>query len=234
MLPENIGTGFFNRLPVGALRYVRLGLAPILIALLIPGGVLANELDGGAAALPDRFVFANNHVFAKFQVRQLGLFNIHGQFHRVVGEVVFAGSDRDGRIVVGVETASIDTDDIERDLDLRSGDFFNTREFPQMTFIGAGIERTGDTTGRGRGTLTLLGVSRPVVLEVTFNRCDSTAVDKACLLGGFTASVSVRRSDFGMTRLIPLIGDEVSFVLVGCAHPGGSHRKGNPQTASVP
>src|SRR3546814_1094629 len=71
---------------------------------------------------------------------------------------------------VTVKTASVFTGHKKRDDHLRSADFLNSKEFPEMTFVGESTEKTGPRTGKIHGELTLLGVTRPVTLDVVLNR----------------------------------------------------------------
>ena len=93
----------------------------------------------------------------------------------------------------------------------RNARWFNADEFPQITFTSTEITPTGDATGTVTGDLTFLGVTKPVTLDVTYNGVAqfpwSPDTDKI----GFSASTTIKRSDFGMTALLPNIGDDVSI-----------------------
>ncbi len=107
------------------------------------------------------------------------------------------------------------TDDQARDDHLRSPDFFNAAEFPEMTFASTGIERTSDKTGKITGDLTLLGVTKPVTLDVTFNQRAPHPLPQynGVEVAGFSATTTIKRSDFGMSTFVPAIGDEIEIIL---------------------
>jgi polyisoprenoid-binding protein YceI len=115
-------------------------------------------------------------------------------------------------VEVSIRTASIDMDDGEWEQHLRSKDFFRVDEFPQMQFRSTGVTPVGDRQARVDGELTLLGVTRPVTLEVTFNKAGIHPKSKQ-YIAGFSARGVVQRSEFGMTYAVPMVGDVVEVVL---------------------
>ena len=95
---------------------------------------------------------------------------------------------------------------------LKNEDFFDVEEHPTMTFKSTGIEVTGEDTGKLTGDLTLLGVTKPVTLDVTFNKAGKRPMGDA-YAAGFSAKGEVTRSDFGMDYGIPMIDDTVNLVI---------------------
>jgi len=91
--------------------------------------------------------------------------------------------------------------------------FFNGDEFPEITFESTGVEATGEFTGIVTGNLTMLGVSVPVSLETTYNGTGNAPWFGPKDLIGFSARGTLNRSDFGMTALLPNIGDEVEVII---------------------
>ena len=92
-----------------------------------------------------------------------------------------------------------------------SPDFLNVAEFPEMTFKSTALEKTGDKTGKVTGDLTLLGVTKRVTMDVTFNKVAPNPFNKNTPTAGFEAHAVIKRSDFGMKAEIPNIGDEVDI-----------------------
>lgn len=80
-----------------------------------------------------------------------------------------------------------------------------------MTFKSTSIEKTGDKTGKVTGELTLLGVTKPVTMDVTFNKVAPNPFNNNKPTAGFEAHTVIKRSDFGMKAAIPSIGDEVDI-----------------------
>ncbi len=92
---------------------------------------------------------------------------------------------------------------------LKSPDFFDAAKFPTATFTSTNVTLKG-TTARIAGTLTLHGVSKPVVLDATFVGAGTNPGSKKATVG-FAATTRVKRSDFGMTFLLPALGDDVDL-----------------------
>lgn len=98
-----------------------------------------------------------------------------------------------------------------------SSNFLNAEKFPEITFASTGVEVTGERTAKVTGDLTLLGVTKPISLDVTFaGETDAHPVAKVPAIG-LSATGSFKRSDFGLTYLSQggMIGDEVSVTLEG-------------------
>ncbi|MEM9670027.1 MAG: YceI family protein [Pseudomonadota bacterium] len=91
--------------------------------------------------------------------------------------------------------------------------FFNGDEFPEITFASSAIMATGEFTGTVTGDLTMLGVTVPVSLETTYNGTGNAPWFGPKDLIGFSARGVLKRSDFGMTALLPNIGDEVEIII---------------------
>ena len=152
---------------------------------------------------------AHSHV--EFAVRHLMISTTKGRFTDVSGTVRSHGADPatgDADIRIGV--ASIDTREAQRDAHLRSGDFFEADRFPTITFKSRRIDDVKGDTFKLVGDLTIRGVSREVVLDVTSEgqATDPWGGERA----GFTATTRIKRSDFGLTWNQAL---ETGGVLVG-------------------
>jgi len=97
----------------------------------------------------------------------------------------------------------------------RDQKWLNADVHPEITFVSTAIERTGDLAGTVTGDLTLLGVTRPVTMDVTYNGVANPPWFEGRDVIGFDASTKVNRSDFGMAAYIPNIGDEVTVEFSG-------------------
>src|SRR3546814_10546119 len=152
------------------------------------------------------------HTTAVFMVNHLGYSNMIGRFNEVSGSFTFdENAPEAASVTLKVATDSVDTNHQRRDDHLRSPDFFNVQEFPEMTFESTKVETTGDRTGRVTGDLTLLGVTRPVTLDVTFNKVAPHPLPPydEVLTAGFSVRGSIRRSEFGMKYALPTtVADE--------------------------
>lgn len=172
-----------------------------------------------AAAAPENYTFDPYHTYVNFTVDHLGMSTLHGRFNKTSGKMVFDPAAKTGSLEITVETASIDTGDGDkagrpraRDEHLRQADFFNSAEFPRMTFKSTGVRFSGDNPAELEGQATLLGVTRPVALKVERWKCGSNPMSKKAMCGG-NAGGSIKRSDFGMKFGIPALGDEVKLMI---------------------
>jgi polyisoprenoid-binding protein YceI len=170
------------------------------------------SLVGGAARAADKFALDPTHTFVVFKIADLGYAHVVGWFTDVAGELTFDSKDvTKSALHVTIKTASLDTHFAQRNKDLMSPDFLNVAEFPEMTFKSKSVEKTGDKTGKVTGDLTLLGVTKPVTMDVTFNKVAPNPFHNNTPTAGFEAHTVIKRSDFGMKAEIPNIGDEVDI-----------------------
>jgi polyisoprenoid-binding protein YceI len=182
-------------------------LATLALASLAALGVAA------PAFAASEYKIDPNHTHVLFLVDHLGFSKMIGLFGNTTGTIVFDPANAAAsKLNVDVKTASLQTQFGARDTDLKGADWFNVAEFPDMTFVGKTFTKKDDKTGEVTGDLTLLGVTKPVTLEVTFNKSGVRPTDKADTVG-FSARGSLNRSDFGMKAFIPYIGDKVDLII---------------------
>ena len=138
-----------------------------------------------------------SHSAIAFSVRHMVVSKTRGRFTRWSGELRFDPDNPSASSVeVKIDPGSVDTADADRDGHLRSADFFDVERFPTASFRSTSVEdRRGDRY-RVTGDLTVHGVTKPVVLEVTFEGSgkDPWGGERA----GFSASTSIDRKQFGL------------------------------------
>lgn len=98
---------------------------------------------------------------------------------------------------------------------IRNERWLNSDNFPKISFVSTSAVRTGNRTGKVTGDLTLLGVTAPVTLDVTFNGAKNFQWLGERDVLGFNAVTIFKRSEFGMGAFVPYIGDEVSVEFTG-------------------
>ena len=164
-----------------------------------------------ARAAPDTYDFDPLHTQILFFVNHLGFSNSHGEFLGFDGSFVFDQADPTASSVdVDIKTDSLNMNDERWDEHLKGPDFFNVAEFPDMKFKSTKIEVTGEKTGKITGDLTLLGVTKPVTLDVTFNKAGPHPFNGKHE-AGFSATGVLKRSDWGMSYGLPMVGDDVTL-----------------------
>ncbi|WP_119165850.1 YceI family protein [Algihabitans albus] len=183
---------------------------------LIAAAVLALGLPASLAqAEPARYVLDPEHVAVAFLVEHIGYAKTLGKFLSVEGSFVFdetvpAVSD----LEVAIVADSVFTAHERRDDHVRSGDFLAADDHPEITFVMTGAEPSGPRTGRILGDLTIRGVTRPVSLDVTWNKSGKYPFNDNYVTG-ISARATVKRSDFGMTYALEneLVGDEIEILI---------------------
>lgn len=115
-------------------------------------------------------------------------------------------------IVVTIDANSIDSGVDDFDGHLRAPDFFDTAQFSTITFASSSLTKSGPNAGTLTGDLTVKGVTKPVTLDVVINRAALDDFAQAHKLG-FSAKGKIKRSDFGLGKYVPFVGDEVDLVI---------------------
>ncbi|OGT79224.1 MAG: hypothetical protein A3H91_09720 [Gammaproteobacteria bacterium RIFCSPLOWO2_02_FULL_61_13] len=153
----------------------------------------------------------SSHAFIQFRISHLGYSVLNGRFNQFAGKFSWDQASPQAAIVeVVVDTASIDSNWAERDKHLRGADFLDVKQFPRATFKGT--KYTGDAKGgKMEGTLTLHGVTKPLMLDVQFIGAgpDPWGGYRA----GFKAQTTLRRADFGMTYQLGPTAETMEFDL---------------------
>ncbi len=174
-------------------------------------GFILLTAQPGFAQEPERYSFDKAHTQILFFVNHLGFSNSQGEFHDYDGYFTFdMVSPEKSYVEVAIKTASIDMDDEKWDAHMKNADFFNVEAFPEMTFKSTNIEVTGEKTADITGDLTLLGVTKPVVLKTTYNKSGAHPYSGK-FVSGFSATATIKRSEFGMVYGIPGVGDDVEI-----------------------
>ena len=152
-----------------------------------------------------------SHTRVQYRVSHLGFSQMPGIFSDVRGTIDFDPEKPNTAQVEAIINANAVTmNNSLLDSKLKGGDFFNTAKFPVITFKSTEIERTGASKGVMHGQLTLLGVTRPVVLKIDFRKKGWNKYQGGDAVG-FSAWTKIHRSDFGMKYLLPDVGDDVSI-----------------------
>lgn len=152
-----------------------------------------------------------SHSTVQFSVRHMMISKVRGQFDKFTGAVSLDETDPTQTLVdVAIETASVNTRDGQRDNHLRSADFFNAEVFPLMTFKSKKVERTGESTARLTGDLTIRDLTREVTLLVEYNGMSKSPWGTTS--AGFSANTKINRKDWNLVWNVAL---ETGGVLVG-------------------
>ncbi len=186
-------------------RFCIMGLAALMVAL--PAAVSAGtwELDSA-------------HTGVHFKVRHMMVSYVRGDFEKVSGTIVYDEQDISRSSAdIAIDAASINTRIEKRDNHLRSPDFLDAAQHPQIVFKSKRVEQAGGRL-KMTGDLTIRGVTREVVLDIEGPTPAIRDLQGNARVGG-TASLMINRKDFGLTwnKAIEaggvVVGDEVEITI---------------------
>lgn len=168
----------------------------------------------------DSYTIDPLHTFPNFTIDHLGFSTMHGRFGKTSGKLTMDEGKHTGSVEAVIDASSVDTGFIKRDDHLRSPDFLNAAEFPEITYKSTqvtinGDASKGDASAVVEGNLTISGVTKPVTLNVKRIHCGINPMDpkKEQYRCGFDAQAKIKRSDFGVKFALPAIGDDMNLDL---------------------
>jgi polyisoprenoid-binding protein YceI len=151
------------------------------------------------------------HSQVVFTYTHFGFSRQTAQFRQISGEVMFDAADpgkSSASVTIPIE--ALDTGVPDLDKDLKSPNFFDAAQFSDATFKSTKVEKTGADTLNVSGDLTIHGVTRPVTLAVKVMKSGEHPMKKVPALG-FDATTTIKRSDFGVNKLVPMVSDEIDI-----------------------
>lgn len=175
--------------------------------------LLASAFLYTAASAQTTWTADKNHSNVKFTVTHLLVNDVDGTFKNVDATIVAAKPDfSDAKVSFVVQTASVSTDNENRDKHLASADFFDVANKPTLTFTSTGITKTSDKHYALTGNLTLAGVTKPVKFDLWYRGTITNPMSKADD-AGFQLTGTIKRSDFnfGSKFGAAMLSDEVTI-----------------------
>jgi polyisoprenoid-binding protein YceI len=139
------------------------------------------------------------HSSAGFSVTHMMLSKVRGEFHAVNGMIVYDPADvSKSTVQVTIDANTVDTQEPDRDKDLKSPNFFDVANHPTITFKSTKVEKNADGSLKITGDLTIRGTTKTVVLTAT---APATAIKDPWGLQRTAASAStkINRQDFGVS-----------------------------------
>lgn len=182
------------------------------------GVVLAVSLFviGVNSAQAERYEIDPTHTVVAFLIDHVGYSRVLGRFDELAGTLEYDVNSRTlKQLDVVVDTASVESGNEARDKHVRNRDFLNVSKYPTMRFVADATTFDSDEGGAVSGTLTLLGVSRPLTLDVTINKGAVYPFGHKRFTLGASARGTLNRSDYGMQYGVAnaLVGDEVELII---------------------
>ena len=166
-------------------------------------------VDGKEVPVAGTWNLDATHTTITFEVRHMMISKVRGSFGGSSGTIEVAEDPAKSTLEVTIDTASVESGTEDRDNDLRSPNFFDVENHPQMTFRSSGVETLGDGY-RVDGELTIKGVTRSVALDFEFTGglVDPYGMQRVA----FSASTEIDREDWDLTYNMAL---ETGGVMVG-------------------
>lgn len=149
------------------------------------------------------------HSEVAFSVRHLMISKVKGTFERFTATFTTGENPLDSTVEATAEVASVNTNEPNRDGHLRTGDFFEAEQYPQIHFVSTSVRPNGDDF-LVDGDLTIKGTTKPVTFEVEFGGFGTDPYGN--YKAGLTAKTTIDRTDFGLTYNAAL---ETGGVLIG-------------------
>ena len=174
---------------------------------------LSVAIVAAGAAAEETYNIDPVHSQPNFEVQHMGFSIQRGSFTKSTGKVTIDRAAKKGTVDVTIDAASIHTIDPRLDTHVKSPDFFNVEKYPTITFKSTSLVFDGDRVIEVNGDLTLLGITKPVVLKVASEHCGEHPINKKPMCGA-EATAMVKRSEWGMKYGLPrAVGDDVRIVI---------------------
>jgi polyisoprenoid-binding protein YceI len=185
-------------------------MKPSLKTLFIAAAALC--VVSAASAAVETYVIDPIHSSVSFSIRHF-VSKVPGRFTKFSGTIVVDRDNLENSSVNAViDVGSVDTDNDKRNAHLKTADFFDAATYATMTFKSTSWRKTGDGTFEVTGDLTIKGITKQVVLNVTLDGFGPGA--RGAMLSGWEASTTLKKSDFGVNgpaALAKMLGDDVAI-----------------------
>ncbi len=173
---------------------------PLALCLTLAGIVLGQ-------ARADEYRVDPMHSSISFQIEHFGLTWIHGRFNEFSGNLNVDKADPSkSSFEMTIKTGSVDTNNAKRDGHLRSPDFFDTKQYPTITFKSSSVKPAAGGGYEVTGNMTMNGVSRPITFTLEGGK---TLEGKGPARIGFHSNFTLKRSDFDMKKMVGPLGDQI-------------------------
>lgn len=164
------------------------------------------------SAIADTYKVDPVHTSIVFRIGHLQVSSVYGRFNGASGTIEYdpAAAEK-AKFDVQVETKNVDTNVPQRDNDLRSPNFFDAEKYPTIQFKSTSVKAAGDKTLEVSGDMTLHGVTKPITVTMQYGGVANNP--RMGVRAGFATEFTIKRSDFGMDKMIPMVGDEVKMMV---------------------
>jgi polyisoprenoid-binding protein YceI len=151
-----------------------------------------------------------NHTQVMWTINHLGFNDYFGLFGQITGKLSLdKANPANSKVSITIPVNELATSRADLTKHMLTADFLNAPQFANATFESTKVEVMGQNA-KITGNLTLLGVTKPVTLDARLSGAGNNMMSKKETIG-FHARTTIKRSEFGMTKFLPAVGDEVSL-----------------------
>jgi polyisoprenoid-binding protein YceI len=194
------------------MRHAKQALALAIAVAAIAAPAFAQQMSSDPAAAPAGvYHLDKKHASVTLKLSHMGLSYYTMRLDAIDASYTYdPANPAASKITVSIDPASIDTDDKAFNSEI-AAQFLETSKYPTITFVSTAVHPGAGGKGEVVGDLTLHGVTRQITLDVVFNGAGEGMMHEERM--GFSGIADVKRSDFGITKYLPLVGDDVTVLI---------------------
>ena len=179
--------------------------------LLLNTPAIAQAITDPTTVKAGSYALETSHARVAFAVDHMGFSTWYGDFSGTKGSLTLDPANvAASKLDITIPAASVTTTNAIVDKELKA--WFDVEKFPNITFKSTTVTSTGKDTAKVTGDLTFHGVTKPVTLDVKFHGAGSNPMSKAYTVG-FDATGSLKRSDYGVSKYVPIVGDKIDLFI---------------------
>lgn len=172
--------------------------------------ILLAALLAVPAYAADSYTIDPTHTWPTFEVNHLGYSTQRGRFNKSSGKITLDITARKGSVDLTIDTTSLDMGFAKCDEHMKGEEFFHVVQYPTIRFTSDKLVFDGDKVVGAEGKFTLLDTTRPMTLRVDNFHCSPHPMTKKMHCGA-DVSATISRTQFGMAKFVPMVGDEVKL-----------------------
>jgi polyisoprenoid-binding protein YceI len=177
---------------------------------LIAACAISAAMAVPAHAALEKYTMDAEYTVPVFEVAHLGFSTQHGRFNKTSGKVTLDLAAKVGSVDFTIDTRSLDMGSAAWSSHLSDEGLFNVKNYPTMTFKSDKLIFDGGKVVAAEGQFTMLGVTKPLKVAVRGFQCATNPLNKKAMCAG-DISATIKRSDFGLTKYIPAVSDEIKI-----------------------
>jgi polyisoprenoid-binding protein YceI len=195
------------------MRFVSPALAAVFaVAMIGAPAAFAQQMSSDPAAAPaGTYHLDKKHASVTLKLSHMGLSYYTMRFDGIDAFYTYDPSNpAASKVDVKIDPKSVDTDSVPFNTEI-AGQFLEADKYPIISFVSTAVHPGAGGKGEVVGNLTFHGVTRPITLDVVFNGTGQGMMHEQRM--GFSGVATVKRSDFGVTKYVPLVGDDVTVLI---------------------